>query len=180
MRAALLGAAIGALVALAACQHSPTPPHYADDPGALSASLPREIPSTGIVTRVVDGDTLWVDVDGRIVKVRVLGIDTPETVKPNTPVQCGGPQASTFAHQWLDHQTVRLVSDPTQADVDTYGRSLRYVRRLDGQDYSVAVTGAGWAKPYVFHHKPAQDFEAVNYAMRQAAAAHRGIWGLCP
>jgi micrococcal nuclease len=179
MRAPLLGAALGALLALGvAC--TPPPPHYADDPGALSASLPREIPSTGTVSRVVDGDTLHVDVGPRSITVRVLGIDTPETVKPGTPVQCGGPQASAFAHQWLDHQTVRLVSDPTQSDVDIYGRELRYVRKLDGTDYSVAVTVAGWAKPYVFHHKPAQDFDAVNQAMQQAIAEHRGIWGVCP
>ena len=69
------------------------------------------------VTRVVDGDTVEVRFGGREEDVRLIGVDTPETVKPGTPVQCFGPQASDFSHRQLEGQWVRLVFGVERRDV---------------------------------------------------------------
>lgn len=137
------------------------------------------VPVQGHVTKVTDGDTIHVAVDGQDVDVRVLGIDTPETKKPGTPIQCGGLEATQFAHQHLDGQTVGLTADPTQAPTDRYKRALRYITLPDGTDYSVAIASAGWARSYVYGHKPVEKQPEIARAQADAQAAHRGIWGLC-
>ena len=76
------------------------------------------------VTRVVDGDTIEVRLGGRVEDVRLIGVDTPETVKPDTPVQCFGPRASHFTQRRLDGRRVRLVFGAERRDV--YGRLLAY------------------------------------------------------
>src|SRR6059036_3012154 len=86
------------------------------------------------VLRVVDGDTLRVMVGGRSRSVRLLGIDTPETHRPGTPVECGGPQATASMKALVPPGTrVQLVSDPGQDRVDRYGRLLAYVRLPSGR-----------------------------------------------
>src|SRR6266516_5996740 len=84
-------------------------------------------PSTSIafVTRVIDGDTIEAQIGGRVEDVRLIGVDTPETVKPDTPVQCFGPRASDFTHRLLEGRRVRLVLGAERRDV--YGRLLAYV-----------------------------------------------------
>src|SRR3954468_3996648 len=77
------------------------------------------------VVRVVDGDTIVASVDGHDEYVRYIGVDTPETVKPDTPVQCFGPRASDENHRLVEGRTVRLVFDREQRD--DYGRLLAYV-----------------------------------------------------
>src|ERR1700759_2777696 len=81
---------------------------------------------TGRVVRAVDGDTLEVAIDGGPTEtVRVIGVDTPETVKPDTPVQCFGPRASAFEHRHVEGRRVRLLVGVEPRDV--YGRLLAYV-----------------------------------------------------
>lgn len=111
-------------------------------------------PVSATVTRVVDGDTVHVSIGGRDADIRLLGVDSPETKKPGTPVQCGGLQATAFAHQHLDGQHVTLTGDPTQQDMDRYHRLLRFIALPDGSDYSVDIAGAGWARSYVYAHQP--------------------------
>ena len=77
------------------------------------------------VVRAVDGDTIEVRFDGRLEDVRYIGVDTPETVKPDTPVQCFGPRASSFDHHLVEHRRVRLVFGVERRDI--YGRLLAYV-----------------------------------------------------
>lgn len=137
-------------------------------------------PVRGLVTRVVDGDTVHVSVAGHDVDVRLLGVDTPETKKPGTPIQCGGPQATVFAHQHLDGQQVTLTGDPTQQDTDRYHRLLRYIQLPDGSDYSVDVAAAGWARSYVYARKPVQEHAKIEAAQTQAQNAHLGMWAICP
>ena len=72
---------------------------------------------TARVVRVIDGDTIEVSIGGADEDVRYIGIDTPETVKPGTPVQCYGPQASAANHILVDGRTVRLVFDRERRDV---------------------------------------------------------------
>src|SRR5699024_8786324 len=125
------------------------------------------------VARVVDGDTIIADASGEQLRVRILGIDTPETVDPNQPVECYGPQASAFAHQMLDGQSVTLRTDPTQDDTDRYGRALRYVVLPDGTNYSVAAAAAGMAEPYVYDRNPVREADRITQAADQARI--RGI-----
>src|SRR5918996_857989 len=77
------------------------------------------------VTRVIDGDTIEVEIGGRRDTVRYIGVDTPETVKQGTPVQCLGPQASAFNHRLVDGKQIRLRFDRELRD--DYGRLLAYV-----------------------------------------------------
>lgn len=121
------------------------------------------------VTGVVDGDIVDLS-DGR--RVRLLGIDTPEKG------ECGYEQANQFARTSLLDKTVEVASDPTQADVDQYGRSLVYIETLE--DYSIAAARAGWAKRYVFENNPVQKDPQIRAAELVAQGQKAGIWGtLC-
>jgi len=131
----------------------------------------------GRILRIVDGDTYDVRLSsGRKVRVRVLGIDTPE---PYGTVQCGGPQASARAKRLLPRRTkVLLTSDPSQQNKDRYGRSLRYVEKR-GADIGRTLVRAGLARVYVYRHKPFKRTSVYRKAQRAARSAHRGIWGYC-
>src|SRR6476661_3307680 len=89
-------------------------------------------PGLYTVSHFVDGDTIAVNMNGKTEKVRFIGIDTPETHKPNTPVQCYGPAAAAFTKNTIGSQRVRLVSDSLSTDRDRYDRLLRYVYLADG------------------------------------------------
>ena len=82
-------------------------------------------PATGVVERVVDGDTVIVRAGGGALRVRLLGIDTPETVDPDRPVGCFGPEASAYTKHLLTGRSVSLVYDRELHD--RYGRLLAYV-----------------------------------------------------
>lgn len=147
-------------------------------PGGTADAGP---PSTvGTVTRVVDGDT--VDIKTAVkgtVRVRIIGIDTPETNRPNTPVQCWGPEATDFARAMLDGQRVRMVPDAGQDDVDDYGRALRYLRIGPTEtDYSVAAVEAGAARAYVYdRNTPPAAAADIAAAEDRAQTAGAGLWG---
>ncbi len=136
------------------------------------------------VVRVVDGDTLKVRMaDGRRKTVRVLQIDTPEVKKPDTPIECGGPQASAAMRRLaLDGEgrgrAVTLVRDPTQEAVDRYGRVLAYVDG-GGRDLGETLVAQGWAKVYVFRGRPGVRIGAYDRARNQARSAGLGVYGLC-
>jgi micrococcal nuclease len=74
-----------------------------------------------------------------------LGIDTTETKKPGYTVSCWGPQASEFAKLTLLGQRVAFVTDPGQGMYDRFGRTLAYLDKADGWDYSVEAARAGAA-----------------------------------
>lgn len=143
---------------------------------STTAAVPE---SSGVVERVIDGDTIEVRLGtgGESIRVRVLGIDTPETVDPDTDVQCWGPEASVWAHQQLDHTAVTLISDPVADATDRYGRALRYVVLTDGSNYSTVAAGAGMARAYTY--KGQQLSEAANIVAAQSTAqqAGTGLWG---
>lgn len=143
--------------------------------GSARAARP---PGTGRVVRVVDGDTVVVDVAGRAGPVRLIGIDTPETVAPNRPVECYGPEASARLKSLLPPGTaVRLWRDVESRD--RYDRLLAYVqRRPDGLFVNVdqVQAGAAIAKAYPPNTSYRADLEAAE---RRARAESRGLWGRC-
>ena len=89
--------------------------------GLLFWSVPAHS-ENAVVVRVIDGDTITVQIAGAIRTIRLIGVDTPETVHPTKKVQPGGPEASAFAKAALDRQTVRLEADPAGDDSDRYDR----------------------------------------------------------
>ncbi|QSE72501.1 thermonuclease family protein [Rhodococcus sp. PSBB049] len=146
--------------------------------GGVAAAEPAPVLPTAVVTAVVDGDTVQVtDAARGTVTVRILGIDTPETKKPGHTVGCWGPEATAFATHTLLNQPVALVADPTQDTVDAYGRTLAYVVKPDGWNYSVEAARAGVAKSYVFDRTPVQQYPAIVAAEDQARTSGTGLWG---
>ena len=138
----------------------------------------QPVEATAVVVKVVDGDTIDVrdDVRGRL-RIRVLGIDTPETKKPGYTVGCFGPEATAFAKANLLGQQVAVQSDPTQDRTDRYGRTLAYLVRADGWDYSIEVVRAGMALAYIYNDDPVSRYPAIAAAQQEAQAAGRGLWG---
>jgi micrococcal nuclease len=164
------------VVALAAVALARFLPSGGDHDGA-SAPPGR---TAAVVTRVVDGDTLHVRSDGREVKVRLLGIDTPETHRPGTPVECGGPQASaSMARLAPVGSRVTLATDPTQDRVDRYGRLLAYVFLANGRLLEDEQLRSGWATVYVFHGNPVERIAELRRGAREAEQARRGVWSRC-
>ena len=142
------------------------------------AATAEPVTTTAEVLRVVDGDTIDIrdDVRGRL-RVRLLGIDTPETEKPGYTVGCWGPEATEFAQSTMVGQRVALVPDPTQDRTDRYGRTLAYLVRADGWDYSVEVARTGAARSYVYGGMPVSRYDAIVAAEKEARDAQRGMWG---
>jgi micrococcal nuclease len=145
----------------------------------IASSLTHADPvaTTATVLKVVDGDTVDIvdDVRGRL-RIRLLGIDTPETKKPGYTVGCWGPEASEFAKSTLLRQRVAFVTDPSQGMYDRYGRTLA-LDKADGWDYSVDAARAGAAHSYVYHGHPSARASEIAAAEQEAKAAGRGLWG---
>jgi micrococcal nuclease len=148
-------------------------------PWELWDGLWREEPprsAWAYVLRTVDGDTIEARLPGGEVEdVRYIGIDTPETVKPDTPVQCFGPQAHRFNSRLVAHRRVRLVFGVERRDI--YGRLLAYVYR-DGRFVNAELARRGLARTLVI---PPNDRFAGRFQRLQNAAARagRGLWGAC-
>ena len=150
-----------------------TPTEAAPAAGA-PLTQPPDLP-TATVVEVIDGDTMDVRLDGQVVRLRLIGIDTPEIVDPRQPVQCFGREASVKAHALLDGQTVALEADPTQDDRDRYGRRLRYVWLPDGRLFNLELVAQGYAFEYTYDlpYKYQATFKEAEHAAR---AAGRGLW----
>ena len=141
----------------------------------------RSEPDNGIATvaHVVDGDTIDVEIGGRTERVRLTGIDTPETKKPNAPVECWGPEASAYTTSLLPVGTVvRIERDVVGRD--DYGRLLGYVYLVDRSDLFVnlEIVEQGFAQPLTI--EPNSAFApAFAAAARRAERSDRGMWGAC-
>ena len=129
------------------------------------------------MTRVVDGDTIHVAVDGRDETIRYIGVDTPESVKPGTPVECFAKRASKFNARLVDGERVRLVLDAEHRD--RYGRLLAYVYRArDGLFVNAALIRRGYAQPLTIPPNVAHAGELHRLAA-SARRAGRGLWSAC-
>src|SRR5437868_5865650 len=127
------------------------------------------------VMAVVDGDTIDVTWGAGRERVRLLGVDTPETVDPRRPVGCYGPEASAFTHRRLQSRAVRLRFDRQRRD--RFGRLLAYVE-VDGRRFNDELLTGGYARLLVIppngrHGRAMLDEELA------ARSAERGLWGAC-
>jgi len=130
------------------------------------------------VTRVVDGDTLDVSVNGRTERLRLIGINTPETVDPRRPVQCFGREASDRAKALLPvGAMVSLEADPSQGERDDTSsrRLLRYLWLADGRHFNLEMIREGYAHEYTFRtaYRYQAEFKAAE---REARESRRGLW----
>jgi micrococcal nuclease len=145
--------------------------HKADQTAA------QDQPGLYSINHFIDGDTIAVNMSGKAESVRFIGVDTPETHKPNTPVQCYGPAAAAFTKNTIGANKVRLESDPLSTNRDRYDRLLRYVYLPDGtlMNEKLIQEGYGFYYPY-FPFSKSKQFAADE---QTAMAAHKGLWGNC-
>jgi len=132
-----------------------------------------ELDGTVLVVRVVDGDTFEIDGGER---VRLIGVDTPETVKPNSPVECFGPESSAALRHLIEGQSIRLEKDKT--DRDQYGRLLRYAYAGD-VFVNEALVREGYARAVAYKPDTAMQAALVG-AETTARQANIGRWSACP
>ncbi len=139
---------------------------------ATEATSTEEKP---IVTRVVDGDTIVVRIGGISEKVRLIGVDTPETVDPRRPVQCFGKEASAFTRALLLNNSIRLEVDTSQGGRDKYGRLLRYVFLLDNTLVNEKIIAEGYGHEYTYRipYRHQTDFKSAE---RNARENKKGLW----
>jgi micrococcal nuclease len=133
-------------------------------------------PNHYLVTKVIDGDTIAVDVAGTRTTVRLIGVDTPETVHPTKPVQCFGKEASAAAVKLMQDRVVRLEADSTQGETDKYGRLLAYVFLEDGTHVNEQLLRDGYAYEYTYGDTYEYQ-ETFKAAVEEARTAKRGLWG---
>lgn len=146
---------------------------------ARPTTYPRGVPTSATgpyrVNRVVDGDTVHVAYKGRDTTVRLIGVDTPETVAPGQPVECYGRQASNHTNTLLNGHRVYVATDPSQDRRDRYGRLLAYLWLPSGKFVNLNLIRLGYAYEYsydgAFRHQAR--FEAAE---SQARTQNRGLW----
>lgn len=142
--------------------------------GIQSPAMPTNLPRASIV-KVVDGDTVDVSFNGQTSRVRLIGINTPETVDPRRPVECFGKEASAKAKEILAGQTVSLENDPSQQDRDQYDRLLRYIWLPDGRLFNLEMIAQGYAYEYTYD-LPYKYQAIFKQAQRAAENGQIGLW----
>jgi len=132
------------------------------------------------VIKIVDGDTIDVKINGVDERLRLIGINTPETVDPRKPVECFGKEASNKAKELLTGKNVKIEYDNSQGTRDKYNRLLAYVYREDGLFYNKYMIEKGYAYEYTYNtpYKYQADFKQ---AQATAKANKTGLWadGAC-
>lgn len=128
------------------------------------------------IVKVIDGDTVQVKINGKSEVIRLIGIDTPESVDPRKPVQCFSIEATKKAKELLPTgKRVTLESDPTQGDKDKYNRLLRYIFLEDGTNFSKLMISDGYAHEYTYQ-VPYRYMEEFKETEKEAREAKRGLW----
>jgi len=140
--------------------------------GATTPPLPND---TYPVAKVIDGDTISIIKDGKTVTLRLIGLDTPETVDPRKPVQCFGKAASDKAKELLAGKTVRLEFDSSQGLLDKYGRTLAYVFLSNGTLFNEYMIAEGYGHEYTYNlpYKCQREFKEAESRAREEK---RGLW----
>lgn len=159
-------------------------------PGCSTVTKADPVIPTATVLRAVDGDTIDVSDDSRgRLRIRLIGINSPELNKPKYGIDspepherkyrkaCFSEEASEYARTTLVGQRVALESDPSQDRIDRWGRTLAFVILADGRNFSIESAQGGYARSYVFAHKPSKYAQQIADAERQAQEGGRGLWG---
>lgn len=146
----------------------------------ISAAKPQTVPNNSNnnlakVVKVVDGDTIDINLNNKTERIRLIGMDSPEIVDPEKPVQCYGREASDKAKIILTGKSVRLETDPSQDDRDIYGRLLRYIFLKDGTNFDEMMIAQGFAHEYTYKvpYKYQAEFKT---AQLQAQDQKLGMW----
>lgn len=128
------------------------------------------------VMKVLDGDTFQIKINKETVTVRMLGIDTPETVDPRKGIQCYGKQASDKTKELILGKYVLLSADPSQDNIDKYGRILAYVNIKDGILINQYLLEYGYAREYKykFDYKRRKEFKKLENLAKKKKI---GLWG---
>lgn len=127
------------------------------------------------VVRIVDGDTVVLRLRGENTTVRLIGVDTPETVHPRRPVEAYGKEASRFLTNLLAGESVYIESEPGNT-VDRYGRALGYLYRVpDGLFVNLEIVRQGYGHAYTKY--PFSHMELFRFYESKAREAGRGLWG---
>lgn len=140
-----------------------------------TADEPSHDAATYRVIKIVDGDTLTLDIDGKSTTLRLIGLDTPETSDPRKPVQCFGVEASNKAKEILTGKNVSIEKDPSQGELDKYGRLLAYVYLPDGTLFNKLMIEDGYGHEYTYNlpYKYQTQFKAAE---RKAREDKKGLW----
>ena len=153
------------------------PPRVEGGSSMSTPDLPVTTTTNALVVRVVDGDTITVRLDqtGEEAHIRMLGINTPETVDPRRPVECFGKEASEKARQILSGTSVRIETDSSQGELDKYGRALAYVFPEDGANFAELMISEGYGHEYTYNlpYKYQSEFQAAE---RRAREEKKGLW----
>jgi len=139
-----------------------------------ASTLAEESPDSSrsaVVERVVDGDTLVLEGGER---VRLIGVDTPESVHPRKPVEYFGKEASAFTKKLAEGKRVRLERDPTGDTRDRYGRALAHVYLPDGRHLNLELIRQGYG--FAYTRFPFSMMDAFRAAEREAREQGRGLW----
>ncbi|MBI2334252.1 thermonuclease family protein [Candidatus Daviesbacteria bacterium] len=148
-----------------------------------ATSSPTSIPQSDLytVSSVIDGDTIQVVIDSKKETIRLIGIDSPETVDPRKPVQCFGKEASAKLKSLISGKSVRLEADQSQDNRDKYQRFLRYVFLEDGTNVNKLMVSEGFAYEYTYN-TPYKYQSEFKQAQKEAEENKRGLWAdnACP
>lgn len=137
----------------------------------------------GRVTKTTDGDTITVETQGRATPVRLIGVDTPETVAPGQPIGCYGKEASAYTEETLEDRLVRLEIPRVGDSEDAYGRTLAYVYLDTNRDgayehlFNEDLITLGLARTTTFSHAQRREFERLREGAEERGA---GLWSTCP
>jgi endonuclease YncB( thermonuclease family) len=137
----------------------------------------------GKVKKVTDGDTVSVEVYGQVQPVRLIGVDTPETVAPDQPIGCYGKEASAYTKKTLTKSLVRLEIPRVGDSEDVYGRTLAYLYLDADEDgsyehlFNEDLVELGFARTTTFSHAYRREFERLR---EEAEEGGEGLWGACP
>ncbi len=148
------------------------PPLVASSTKATSA---KPATPTYNVIKVVDGDTLAIEKDGKSVTLRLIGLDTPETVDPRKEVQCYGIEASNKAKSLLSQARISIEADSSQGTLDKYGRTLAYVILPDGTNFNEYMIREGYGYEYTYND-PYRYQTQFKAAEESARTEKKGLW----
>ncbi len=163
----------GVALALVGCAGSPSSYAASGSPVAPGRAF------TARVDRVVDGDTFIAARRGRLVRVRLIGVDAPESVRPGYPVECWGPESSAVLTRLLPVGTRVTAAYQRSGKQDRYGRDLWDVWLPDGRFLQGVLVRRGAAEAYPYRPQVAHA-PYLDTLQGRARQHDRGLWGHCP